>query len=44
MTQLYEGLKEGKSVVEALQAAKAQLRREKPDPLYWAAFVVIGLG
>jgi tetratricopeptide (TPR) repeat protein/CHAT domain-containing protein len=42
MTQMYAGLKDGKSAAEALRAAKLAMIREGKAPVYWAPFILIG--
>jgi CHAT domain-containing protein len=44
MQHLYTGVRRGRSVPAALAAAQAKVRQTQPDPFYWAAFVVVGLG
>jgi tetratricopeptide (TPR) repeat protein len=44
MKRFYRELETGIPVASALQAAQRSVRREKPEPFYWAGFVVIGDG
>ena len=42
MVDFYERLAGGASKGEALREAKLALRRESPDPLQWAGFLLSG--
>jgi CHAT domain-containing protein len=42
MVQLYGGLKDGQSAVDALRAAKLKMIRDRKPPVYWAPFILIG--
>lgn len=42
MICFYKNLKKGKTVSKALQLAKLNLRKIKPDPHYWAGFICVG--
>jgi CHAT domain-containing protein len=42
MDRFYTALAQGRSKAEALQEAREQIRRGKPHPYYWAAFVLTG--
>jgi tetratricopeptide (TPR) repeat protein len=42
MKAFYTHLKRGLSAAAALQAAQAEVRKKKPDPYYWAGFVLTG--
>ena len=42
MIAFYRNLHGGAAVAEALREAQLELRRESPNPYYWAAFTVIG--
>lgn len=42
MVSFYDGLKAGLPVVQALQRAQQEVRRDYPNPYHWAAFNVIG--
>jgi len=44
MERFYHELSDGRPVGAALRAAQLALRREHPEPFYWAGFVVIGDG
>ena len=44
MKSFYRELAAGKSVAAALRAAQLAEREKRPDPFYWAGFVVIGDG
>ncbi len=42
MGLFYRGLGRGQSPAQALRSAKAQVRDQRPDPYYWAPFVLYG--
>jgi CHAT domain-containing protein len=42
MTSLYSLMADGKSKAEALREAKLELMKRKPNPFYWAAFILVG--
>jgi CHAT domain-containing protein len=42
MVAFYQGLLAGKPKVRALADAKQSVAMLKPDPYYWAAFVLVG--
>jgi CHAT domain-containing protein len=42
MVQFYKGLVKGKTKAQALAQAKKLIANKKPDPYYWAAFVLVG--
>jgi CHAT domain-containing protein len=42
MTHLYQRLTSGMGPAEALRDAQRAVRKKRPDPYYWAAFVFIG--
>jgi len=42
MTTFYNLMADGKSKAEALRQAKLEMAKEKPNPFYWGAFVLIG--
>ena len=44
MEAFYESLRANTAVATALKQAKASLRRELPDPYFWAGFICIGFG
>jgi CHAT domain-containing protein len=44
MRHFYRGLETGQPVADALRRAQVAAREERPEPFYWAGFVVIGDG
>ena len=42
MTSFYNLMADGKSKVEALREAKLEMAKERPNPFYWGAFVLVG--
>jgi len=42
MVELYRNLTKGLPVPEALKAAKITLRKQYPNPYYWAPFILVG--
>jgi CHAT domain-containing protein len=42
LVNFYRHLKDGKSPSEALRAARFDIRRQYPDPIHWAGFVLYG--
>jgi len=40
MRAFYQQLKQGRSKLEALQSGRDALRRQYPDPYYWAVFAL----
>jgi CHAT domain-containing protein/tetratricopeptide (TPR) repeat protein len=42
MTRFYQGLISGQGRAESLRAAQDRVRREFPEPFYWAAFICQG--
>jgi CHAT domain-containing protein len=42
MLAFYSNLKQGLGKAEALRAAQAEVRLKRPNPYYWAAFVLTG--
>jgi hypothetical protein len=44
MRHFYSELAAGKSAAAALRGARSSLRKDHPEPFFWAGFVVIGDG
>jgi tetratricopeptide (TPR) repeat protein/CHAT domain-containing protein len=44
LLSFYRSLKDGKSRVEALRAARFEIRMQYPNPFFWAGFVLSGEG
>jgi tetratricopeptide (TPR) repeat protein len=42
MLAFYSGMARGMTAGEALRAAQLSVRRHRPEPFYWAGFVVVG--
>jgi len=42
ITSLHGRMAEGKSKAEARREAKLEVMRNRPNPFYWAAFVLVG--
>jgi CHAT domain-containing protein len=42
MTRFYELMAEGKAKSEALKQSKLELMKKRPNPFYWAAFILVG--
>jgi hypothetical protein len=44
MKRFYRALEAGETVASALRSAQLAAREERPEPFFWAGFVVIGDG
>jgi len=42
MTGFYRRMAEGQSKAEALRQSKLELMKDKPNPFFWAAFILVG--
>jgi CHAT domain-containing protein/tetratricopeptide (TPR) repeat protein len=42
MAAFYAHLRDGRDKADALRRAQAELRRDMPDPIHWAAFILLG--
>jgi CHAT domain-containing protein len=42
MTTFYEGRSKGLGCSEALRAAQMELRKDRPQPYFWGAFICQG--
>lgn len=42
MVAFYRAMLDGATAVQALHAAQREIRAARPDPYYWAAFVLHG--
>jgi CHAT domain-containing protein len=42
MTRFYGLMADGKSKAEALMQAKLEMKKKKPNPFFWGAFILVG--